>query len=82
METYPEAGSFPELLESQERKLRTITQRNGHLSEELTQREWAVLRLLDGELSTRRMGESLRRPKHGKNPHQIRLPQARSLLAR
>jgi LuxR family transcriptional regulator, maltose regulon positive regulatory protein len=59
METYPDAGIFPELLESQERKLRTITQRNGHLSEELTQREWAVLRLLDGELSTRRMGESL-----------------------
>jgi LuxR family transcriptional regulator, maltose regulon positive regulatory protein len=54
-----DAGIFPELLERQERKLRTSKERNGHLDEELTEREGAVLRLLAGELATRQMADSL-----------------------
>jgi LuxR family transcriptional regulator, maltose regulon positive regulatory protein len=54
-----DAGIFPELLERQERKLRTSKERNGHLDEELTEREGAVLRLLEGELATRQMADSL-----------------------
>ena len=59
LEASPDAGIIPELLERQERKLRTITQRNGHLGEELTERELDVLHLLGGELSTRQMAQSL-----------------------
>jgi LuxR family transcriptional regulator, maltose regulon positive regulatory protein len=59
LEASPDAGIIPELLERQERKLRTITLRNGHLGEELTQRERDVLHLLEGELSTRQMAQSL-----------------------
>jgi DNA-binding CsgD family transcriptional regulator len=54
-----DAGVFPELLERQERKLRTSKERSGHLDEELTERELAVLRLLAGELATRQMADSL-----------------------
>ena len=54
-----DAGIFPALLERQERKLRTIKRRDGSLDGELTGRELAVLRLLDGELTTRQMGDSL-----------------------
>jgi LuxR family maltose regulon positive regulatory protein len=54
-----DAGIFPELLERQERTLRTSKERSGHLDEELTEREEAVLRLLEGELATRQMADSL-----------------------
>jgi LuxR family maltose regulon positive regulatory protein len=54
-----DAGIFPELLERQERTLRTSKGRGGHLDEELTERELAVLRLLAGELATRQMADSL-----------------------
>jgi LuxR family transcriptional regulator, maltose regulon positive regulatory protein len=54
-----DAGIFPEILESQERKLRKNNQRNGHLNGELTERELVVLRLLNGELSASQMGDSL-----------------------
>jgi LuxR family maltose regulon positive regulatory protein len=59
MESYPDAGIFPELLERQERKLRARKPREGQLDGELTERELDVLRLLGGELSTRQMAESL-----------------------
>jgi LuxR family transcriptional regulator, maltose regulon positive regulatory protein len=54
-----DAGIFPALLERQERELRKNRQRDGSLNGELTGRELAVLRLLDGELSTRQIGDSL-----------------------
>ena len=54
-----DAGIFPALLERQERRLRKVKQRDGSLDGELTERELAVLRLLDGELTTRQMGDSL-----------------------
>jgi LuxR family maltose regulon positive regulatory protein len=54
-----DAGIFPELIERQERKLRTSKERNGHLNGELTERELAVLRLLNSELSASQMGDSL-----------------------
>ncbi len=59
LEAFPDGGIFPELLERQERKLRTTNQRNGHLNRELTERELAVLRLLGGELSTQEIARSL-----------------------
>jgi ATP/maltotriose-dependent transcriptional regulator MalT len=55
----PDAGIFPELVERQERRLRTCRPRDGQLDGELTERELDVLRLLPGELSTRQMAESL-----------------------
>ena len=54
-----DAGIFPELLDRQERRLRMSKERNGHLDEDLTEREGAVLRLLAGELATRQMADSL-----------------------
>src|SRR5829696_6976654 len=54
-----DAGIFPELLERQERRLRTNKERHGHLNEELTERELDVLRLLDGALATQQMADSL-----------------------
>ena len=54
-----DAGIFPELLERQERKLRTNKERQGHLNEELTEREVDVLRLLPGMLSTRQIAQHL-----------------------
>jgi LuxR family maltose regulon positive regulatory protein len=59
IDAYPDAGVFPELLESQERKLRARKPREGQLDEELTERERDVLRLLPGELSTPRMAQRL-----------------------
>jgi len=59
LEASQDGGIFPELFERQERTLRARRQRNGHLNGELTEREWAVLHLLNGELSTHQMGESL-----------------------
>ena len=54
-----DAGIFPALLECQERRLRKTKQQDGLLDWELTERELAVLRLLDGKLTTRQMGDSL-----------------------
>jgi LuxR family maltose regulon positive regulatory protein len=59
LDANPDAGTFPELLERQERKLRARRPREGQLDEELTERELDVLRLLPGELSARQMAESL-----------------------
>jgi LuxR family transcriptional regulator, maltose regulon positive regulatory protein len=59
LETSPDAGIFPELLERQEKKLRTRKPREGQLDGELTERELDVLRLLEGELSTREMAQRL-----------------------
>jgi len=59
LEAFPDGGIFPELLERQERTLRVSNQRNGHLNGELTERELAVLRLLNGELSTQEIARSL-----------------------
>jgi LuxR family maltose regulon positive regulatory protein len=54
-----DAGIFNELLERQERKLRVRKARQGQLDDELTERELVVLRLLDSELTTRQMAQSL-----------------------
>jgi LuxR family maltose regulon positive regulatory protein len=59
LEAFPDAGTFPELLERQERELRARKPREGQLDGELTERELDVLRLLCGELSTRQMAHSL-----------------------
>jgi LuxR family maltose regulon positive regulatory protein len=59
LETYPDAGMFPELLERQERKLRARKPREGQLDKELTESELDVLRLLGGDLSTRQMAQRL-----------------------
>ena len=62
LERHPDSGIFPELLERQERTLRTtIKRRNGSLRNngKLTERELDVLRLLVGELSTREMARGL-----------------------
>jgi LuxR family transcriptional regulator, maltose regulon positive regulatory protein len=59
LEESPEPGIFPELLESQERKLRVRRPREGQLNGELTERELDVLRLLEGELTTQQMAQSL-----------------------
>ena len=59
LETFPDAGMFPELLERQERKLHARKPREGQLDGELTERELDVLRLLGGQLSTRQMAQSL-----------------------
>ena len=56
---YPDAGMLPELLERQERKLRVRKAREGQLDGELTERELEVIGLLDGQLTTRQMAESL-----------------------
>jgi LuxR family maltose regulon positive regulatory protein len=59
LEDSPDAGIFPELLGHQERKLRARKPREGQLDGELTEREFDVLRLLGGELSTRQMAQNL-----------------------
>jgi LuxR family transcriptional regulator, maltose regulon positive regulatory protein len=59
LESSPDAGVFPELLERQERKLRARRPREGQLDGELTERELDVLRLLGGVLTTRQMAQSL-----------------------
>src|SRR5215207_1052803 len=59
LEMHPDAGIFPELLENQERKLRTNKQREGMLGEDLTERELDVLRLLDSNLTASQIGQSL-----------------------
>jgi LuxR family transcriptional regulator, maltose regulon positive regulatory protein len=59
LEALPDAGTIPELLERQERKLRSRTPREGQLNGELTERELDVLRLLGSELSTRQMAQNI-----------------------
>jgi LuxR family transcriptional regulator, maltose regulon positive regulatory protein len=59
LEALPDAGIFPDLLESQERTLRSRRPREGQLDGELTERELDVLRLLGSEFSTRQMAQSL-----------------------
>ncbi len=59
LEAFPDAGIIPELLERQERKLRSRKPREGRLDGELTERELDVLHLLEGELSTRQIAQSL-----------------------
>jgi LuxR family transcriptional regulator, maltose regulon positive regulatory protein len=59
LEAFPDAGTFPELLERQERKVRAGKPQEPQLGAELTERERDVLRLLVGELSTRQMAQSL-----------------------
>jgi len=59
LDAYPDAGMLPELVERQERKLRVRKAREGQLDGELTERELEVIGLLDGQLTTRQMAESL-----------------------
>jgi LuxR family maltose regulon positive regulatory protein len=59
LEALPDAGIFPDLLESQDRTLRSRRPREGQLNGELTERELDVLRLLGSEFSTRQMAQSL-----------------------
>ena len=59
LERYPDSGIFPELLEREERKLRTRKSRMGQLGDELTKRELDVLRLFDSELSTQQIAQRL-----------------------
>ena len=59
LDAYPDAGMLPELLERQARKLRVRKAREGQLDGELTERELDVIGLLDGQLTTRQMAESL-----------------------
>ena len=59
LQRYPDAGKFPELLEREERKLRTRKPLQGQLDGELTERELDVLRLLVGELSTSQIAQNL-----------------------
>ena len=59
LEAFPDAGTFPELLERQERNVRARKPQEAQPGAELTERERDVLRLLGGELSTRQMAQSL-----------------------
>jgi LuxR family maltose regulon positive regulatory protein len=59
VKAYPDAGIFPALIERQERELNKRRRRETPLSEELTDRELAVLRLFDGERSLRQIAQSL-----------------------
>jgi LuxR family maltose regulon positive regulatory protein len=52
-----DTGAFAELLERQERKLRSSRQQNGSLNEELSGRELKVLGLICEELSIRQIAE-------------------------
>jgi LuxR family transcriptional regulator, maltose regulon positive regulatory protein len=54
-----DTGILTELVERQEHELRVRKRRDGALDRELTKRELDVLGLLDGELSTRQIAESL-----------------------
>ena len=59
IETLPDAGRFTELLERRERELRRSKKQTGAYTEELTERELAVLRLLDGGRTNREIGRVL-----------------------
>ena len=58
-EAYPDAGIFPALLDRRERELGIRKQKEPTPNGELTERELAVLRLFDGEISHRQIGERL-----------------------
>ena len=59
LETYPDAGMFPELLERRERELsKSNVQLEAH-AREFTERELTVLQLLDGGPSNREIGRIL-----------------------
>jgi LuxR family transcriptional regulator, maltose regulon positive regulatory protein len=59
VEAYPDAGIFPDLLKRQERELIKGRERESALTEALTERELAVLRLFDGDDSYRQIGQTL-----------------------
>jgi LuxR family maltose regulon positive regulatory protein len=60
LDSYPDAGIFPELLERQERKLRKMqANRVESTNGQLTERELEVLRLLPTELSVSELGKLL-----------------------
>ena len=60
LDSYPDAGVFPDLLERQERKLRrTRPSRAGAMDGRLTERELEVLHLLHTELSVSELGKLL-----------------------
>ena len=59
IERYPDAGMFPSLLARRERELSGRNRQDGAHTQELTERELAVLRLLDGEHSNREIGQAL-----------------------
>jgi LuxR family transcriptional regulator, maltose regulon positive regulatory protein len=58
-ETYPDAGMFASLLEHRERELHRRKLGERAYRRELTERELAVLRLLDGERTKREIGRVL-----------------------
>jgi LuxR family transcriptional regulator, maltose regulon positive regulatory protein len=59
VEAYPDAGILPNLLEHQERELGKRRRTESVLTEVLTERELAVLRLFDGDDSYRQIGQTL-----------------------
>ena len=59
IERYPDAGMFTQLLERREHELSRRKLRQGAHTQELTERELAVLRLLDANRSNREMGRIL-----------------------
>jgi hypothetical protein len=82
VESYPDAGIFSLLLERQDRELGRRRHKGSAQNGELTERELAVLRLFEGELSHRQIGEPLCLAQHRKDPRQVHLPQTWRLLAR
>jgi LuxR family maltose regulon positive regulatory protein len=59
VEAFPDAGMFAGVLERRERELSSRKRQTGAHVQELTERELAVLRLLDGEHSNRDIGRIL-----------------------
>ena len=59
LQRYSDAGTFSELLQGLERKLRTHKSPKGQLDDELTERELEVLRLFDSELTTQQIAQRL-----------------------
>ena len=59
VEAFPDAGMFAGVLERRVRELSSRKRQTGAHSQELTERELAVLRLLDGERSNREIGRIL-----------------------
>jgi LuxR family maltose regulon positive regulatory protein len=59
VEACPDAGMFPDLLERQEHELSKRRRTESALTEVLTERELAVLRLFDGDDSYRQIGQTL-----------------------
>jgi len=59
VERYPDAGMFTQLLERREHELSRRKLQQGAHAQELTERELAVLRLLDANRSNREIGRIL-----------------------